>query len=253
MSVVRDYRQLEQRLERLSRRAWRVEPMGLVDGLRFYQVCSAKPSAGPTVLLSAGIHGEEPAGVEGVLEFLEAPGADWARLNWVVWPCINPYGWARNQRRSRQRLDVNRQFRGHTRCEHARLIKRLVAGRRFSVSLEFHEDVDGKGYYLYESRRHGRPWAAAILSRVARVLPLDPRPRIDGHPADGRGLILRTLTRSAMRRRRQWPMAYYLFAHHTDHVLGSETPVNAPLPRRVAAHLAALEAVVRQLTSDGKT
>ncbi|MCS7049705.1 MAG: M14 family metallocarboxypeptidase [Verrucomicrobiae bacterium] len=250
MPVVRDYRRLEQRLQRLSRRVWHVEPVGLVDGLRFYQVRPRKPRAGPTILLSAGIHGEEPAGVEAVLTFLESSPAGARVVNWIIWPCINPYGWERNQRRSRQGLDINRQFRGRTRCEHARLIKRLVAGRHFVLSLEFHEDVDGQGYYLYEGCRDRTPLAPAILARVARVMPLDPRPQIDGHRADGRGLILRPLTRAAMRRRRQWPMAYHLFAHHTDHVLGSETPVGAPLDRRVAAHLAALEVVIAAVSGD---
>lgn len=253
MPVVRDYRQLEQRLQRLPRRAWDVEPVGRVDGLPFYEVTSRRPAHGDPVLLSAGIHGEEPAGVEAVLSFLESPPPDWLRLNWVVWPCINPYGWERNQRRSRQGLDINRQFRGRTRSDHARLIKQRVAHRRFAVSLEFHEDVDAEGYYLYEGYRNRQPMAPAILARVAQVIPLDPRPRIDGHRTDGRGLILRPLNAAAMRRRRQWPMAYYLFLHHTDHVFGSETPVRAPLARRVAAHLAALEVVVRQLTSAKKT
>lgn len=244
MPTARDYRLLEQRLGRLSRRIWRVEPVGIVDGLPFYQVTPARTARSPSVLLSAGIHGEEPAGVEAILSWLESPSPGWDDIDWVIWPCINPYGWERNQRRSRQGVDINRQFRGRTRCEHARLIKRLVSGRRFAVSLELHEDVDGRGYYLYEGCRRRTPIAAAILAQVQRIMALDPRPRIDGHRADGRGLILRPLTRIAMLRRKQWPMAYYLFLHHTDHVLGSESPVKESLARRVAAHHCALDVVL---------
>lgn len=253
MPVVRDYWQLARRFERLPWRAWNVEPVGRVDGLPFYEITTRRPAPRDPVLLSSGMHGEEPAGVEAALSFLQSPPPDWLQLNWVVWPCINPYGWERNQRRSRQRLDINRQFRGRTRSDHARLIKQRVAHRRFAVSLEFHEDVGAKGYYLYEGCRNRQPMAPSILTWVAHVMPLDARPRIDGHRADGRGLILRPLTAAAIRRRRQWPMAYYLFLHHTDHVLGSEKPVRAPLARRVAAHLAASEVVVRQLTSAKKT
>ena len=63
------------------------------------------------ILITAGVHGEEPGGVEGALRWLE--GGEWAkwRVNWLVLPCINPYGWERNQRRNAQGRDINRQFR----------------------------------------------------------------------------------------------------------------------------------------------
>ncbi len=240
---VRDYRQLVRRLQAL--RHWQVTPVGEVLGYPWFEV--ERPGDRPTVLLSAGMHGEEPAGVEAVLRWLEAD--EWRRwpVSWRIFPCINPYGWERNYRRNRQRRDINRQFRHRTDTPEAELIKRLVRGRRFLFSMEFHEDVDASGYYLYEGRLHPPYWGEQILKAVARVIRLNPDPVIDGNPVTGKGLIHRHLDEATMRRRRQWPMAYHLFRHCTRHVLGSETPVGAPLETRVRAHLTALRACGRAL------
>jgi protein MpaA len=240
---VRDYREVVRRLQALP--DWRVTQAGEVWGYPWFQV--EHPGQQPTILLSGGMHGEEPAGVEAVLRWLE--GREWRRwpVSWLVFPCINPYGWERNYRRNRQRRDINRQFRARTDTPEAELIKRLVRGRRFLFSMEFHEDVDAAGYYLYEGRRHPPYWGERILRAVARVIRLNPDPVIDGNRASGEALIRRQLDEAALRRRAQWPMAYHLFRHCTEHILGSETPVRAPFETRVRAHLAALRTCGRAL------
>jgi hypothetical protein len=201
----------------------------------------------PTVLLSAGMHGEEPAGVEGVLRWLER--REWAkwRVNWFVLPCINPYGWERNQRRNAQRYDINRQFRNSSDCAEAELIKELVRGKRFLFSMEFHEDVEASGYYLYELRCAPPFVGEKILKVVGRSVPVSHDAVIDGSRVTARGLIRRDATRFAFQTRRRWPMAFHLFLNCTGHVLGSETPVRVPLERRAAAHNAALVTALRSL------
>jgi murein peptide amidase A len=133
-----------------------------------------------TVLLSSGIHGEEPGGVEGVLRWLE--GADWQkwRVNWFVMPCINPYGWERNQRFNAQGRDINREFRSPSEAPEAELIKRLLQGKTFLLSIEFHEDIDASGYYLYELQREPPFIGEKIVCAVEKVIPVNPDRVIDG-------------------------------------------------------------------------
>lgn len=230
-------------------RDWRVTQAGEVWGYPWFQV--EQPGRPPTVLLSGGMHGEEPAGVEAVLRWLEAD--EWRSwpVGWLVFPCINPYGWERNYRRNRQRRDINRQFRHRTDTPEAELIKRLVRGRRFLFSMEFHEDVDARGYYLYEGRLDPPYWGKQILKAVARVIRLHPDPVIDGNRVSDRAWIRRHLNATTLRRRPQWPMAYHLFRHGTTHVLGSETPVRAAFETRVRAHLTALRACGRAARGEG--
>jgi murein peptide amidase A len=235
----REYGTIIDRLRALK--GWRVTEVATIWGYPWFQVEHAGQS--PSVLLTGGMHGEEPAGVEAVLRWLEA-GETYGR-NWLVFPCINPYGWERNYRRNRQRRDINRQFRAKTNTPEAELIKRLVRGRRFLFSMEFHEDVDAAGYYLYEGRRTPPFVGEKILRAVTRTIHINPDPVIDGNAATGEGLIRRRLDKAALWRRPQWPMAYHLLRHCTDHILGSETPVSVPVDQRARAHVAALRTALK--------
>ncbi|MCG3150683.1 MAG: hypothetical protein PCFJNLEI_04174 [Verrucomicrobiae bacterium] len=234
---MRSYSELTDRLRAL--RGWKVRQVATIWEYPWFVVEPTVAKRAPTVLLSGGMHGEEPAGVEGVLRWLECgrPG----NINWLVFPCINPYGWARNQRRNRQRRDINRQFQRRTNTPEAELIKRLVKGRRFEFSFEFHEDVDASGFYLYELRRQPPYIGEQILQAVSRVTPINRDSIIDGNRATGHGLIRREIGRNMTRVRQRGPMAFHLFRHCTDHILGSESALTVPLAQRAQAHVTALE------------
>jgi murein peptide amidase A len=240
MGLVRDYREVSQRLRALPKREWRVEQVASVWGYPFYRVRRQIDRRALTVLLTAGIHGEEPGGVEGALRWLE--GGEWAkwRVNWFVLPCINPYGWERNHRRNAQRRDINRQFRHPAVCPEARLVIRLLKGRRFLFLLDFHEDVDSSGYYLYELRREPPFVGERIVAAVSKVIPINRDKVIDGNEATGLALIRREANLSRLKQRVRWPMAYHLFLTSCTHILGSETPVHFPLQQRARAHNVAL-------------
>ena len=247
MSRIRDYAQVVERLRALPRDQWRIKRVGGAWGYPWFSCERHEHRNAPTVLLSGGIHGEEPAGVEGVLRWLESGQAQRWPANWLVFPCINPYGWERNRRTNAQRRDINRQFRNLNDTPEVRLIRRVLRGRRFLFSIEFHEDVEASGYYLYELRRQPPFIGEHILRAVARVVHINSDAVIDGRRATGRGLIRRDAEMSALRKRRRWPMAFHLFLHCTDHVLGSETPVNVPLSQRAKAHVVALRTALECL------
>jgi protein MpaA len=250
MGRTRDYREVVHRLHALRGREWRVEQVGQVWGYPFFRVWRRIDRRAPTILVTAGIHGEEPGSVEGALRWLE--GAAWAkwRVNWFVLPCINPYGWERNQRRNAQRRDINRQFRNSNDCPEAELVKRLVKGQRFLFTLDLHEDVDAPGYYLYELCRKPPFVGERIVKAVGNVIPVNRDNVIDGNRATGPGLIRREANIDRLKRRLRWPMAYHLFLNCTDHILGSETPVRFPLQRRAVAHNLALRTALRALVTE---
>jgi hypothetical protein len=227
----------------LDRSEFRVTQVTEIESYPWFQI--ERTSGGPTVLLTGGMHGEEPGGVEGVLQWLESDEWRRWRVNWLIFPCINPYGWERNYRRNQQRRDINRQFRARTDTTEAELIKRIVRGCRFLFSMEFHEDVDAAGYYLYELRRQPPYIGEQVVRAVGKVVHINRDTIIDGNETTGEGLIRRVASASIMRRRRQWPMAYHLFRHCTDHILGSETPVNVPLKQRARAHVVALRTALK--------
>ena len=236
---MRSYAELIGRLRNLP--DWRVRQVSTVWDYPWFTVERTVSKRAPTVLLSGGMHGEEPAGVEGVLRWLESDRWRKYPVNWLVFPCINPYGWERNQRRNRQHRDINRQFRFSTSTPEAELIKRLVNGRRFEFSLEFHEDVDATGFYLYELRRQPPYIGEQMLRAVSRITPINRDRVIDGNRATGHGLIRREVGSNLPRARQRGPMALHLFQHCTDHILGCESALTVPLATRARAHVRALE------------
>ena len=247
MGRVRDYREIAQRLRVLPRREWRVEQAGRVWGYPFYRVRREIGRQAKTVLGTAGIHGEEPGSVEGALRWLES--GEWAkwRVNWFVLPCINPYGWERNQRRNAQGRDINRQFRNPAVCPEAQLVKRLVKGHRFVFVLDLHEDVDSPGYYLYELCQEPPFIGERAIAAVGKVIPINRNRVIDGNRATSPGLIRREANLSRLKQRLRWPMAYHLFLNGCRHILGSETPVHLPLQQRARAHNVALRTALSAL------
>jgi len=222
-------------------RDWQVRQVATVWDYPWFTVERTVSKHAPTVLLTGGMHGEEPAGVEGVLRWLESDRWRKYPVNWLVFPCINPYGWERNQRRNRQNRDINRQFCRRTNTPEAELIKRLVNGRRFEFSFEFHEDVDATGFYLYELRRQPPYIGEEILRAVARVTPINRDAIIDGNQTTGHGLIRREVGENMARVRQRGPIALHLFRYCTDHILGAESALTVPLATRARAHVTALE------------
>jgi hypothetical protein len=247
MGRVRDYSEVARRLHALPKREWRVEQVARIWGYPFYKVRRQIDRRAATILLTAGIHGEEPGGVEGALRWLE--GGEWSkwRVNWFVLPCINPYGWERNQRRNAQGRDINRQFRNPAVCPEAQLVTHQLRGRRFLFLLDFHEDVDSPGYYLYELRREPPYIGERIVAAVGKGIPLNRDKMIDGNRATGLALIRREANLSRLKQRPRWPMAYHLFLTSCTHILGSETPVNVPLQQRARAHNVALRTALSAL------
>lgn len=65
----------------------------------------------PRIILSAGIHGEEPAGVYTLLAFLNRGIANYLKqFSFLILPCLNPYGFTRGVHFSREVSDLNRSF-----------------------------------------------------------------------------------------------------------------------------------------------
>jgi protein MpaA len=217
-----------------------VEQFGEAAGCPQLALTRRTPGPRPRIYLSAGIHGDEPAGPLALLEMLEAGTFD-ERATWFICPLLNPAGFLRGARENAAGLDLNRDYR-NTRSEEIRAhISWLRRQPNFDLALCVHEDWEAKGYYLYEVNPLGRlSLAAPMLAAVAPDCPIDPSPLIDGREAEG-GIIRPVGDPWA---RELWPEAIYLRAHHATLGYTVESPSAFPLGQRVAAHRAALTAAL---------
>ena len=196
--------------------------------------------AGRRVLLSAGIHGDEPAGVEALCEWLESRAHVKFLQQWdiTMLPCINPWGYEYGTRENGDGRDLNREFNWSHPPQEV-LFVQSVLQQRFDLSLELHADEDSSGYYLYETSLSGVDIGHRILERTRTVMPVNLDATIDGKSADG-GVIARGGEPGTRTRQ---PMALYGLAHGIPCSLTLEAG-QSPLQRQVQAHLQAIEAAL---------
>jgi hypothetical protein len=206
-----------------------------------------------SVFVAAGIHGDEPGGVWAVLEFLKRfPNLPppYHQFEFTLLPCMNPYGYEHNTRENAQGLDLNRQFRKSDPPKEVRLVKDAVQDRAYSLVLEFHEDVDTPGFYLYELTQDGElSWGSEIIARVGKRFPVNRNSEIEGMPAEG-GLIYRGSSeipfREIIEQRRDWPQAFYHYINGSRHCFTTETPVFLTREERAEIHLTVLDMAIQK-------
>ena len=186
----------------------------------------------PSLYLSAGIHGDEPAAPWGLVEWGRTRLARWPGPL-VVFPCLNPSGLVRNLRTDRRGRDLNRCFEAPLPALLRRWGRVLArTGCRFDAAVCLHEDYDAQGIYCYELyRRNGPAFGAGALAAAARAIPPDPRPCIERRPACD-GLI----RRAGLPRLDGTPEAFALYTDWARLVLTFETPSEFSLFHRVRAH-----------------
>jgi predicted deacylase len=209
----------------------------------------------PRILLSAGIHGEEPAGVYALLDFLNrgiSPYLD--HFSFLILPCINPYGFTRGVRFASGVADLNRSFGNGTGVPEVAAVKELL--RRFPgpyrLAIDLHEtdtfmprgekpstEAIPAGFYLYETTPTGKPLLGPeILDKVRKAgHPVSRRRTVYG--AECRGGLIASIppqnpgypTLPEFNGTLDW---FLLQGGYTDHFIGTETPTAWPLKRRIA-------------------
>lgn len=249
----RDYDAFAERVRSLRTRGWDVREQGEVCGLPLFAAERA-PSDNASiaqVLVVGGIHGNEPAGVEAVVSWMESGRAESWPVRWLVLPCANPCGWLLDRRTASSKCDLNRSFSLAKCCAEIRFIRHVLAGRRFLFAMDFHEDSDAPGYYICEIKT-GAPFAGErVIAAVESVLPIWDAPKLDGRKAAARGCVRRSpVTQASLNRRRLWPIEFHLISHHTSHTFCSETPLSFPMEQRVRAHQIALETALAHSLPD---
>lgn len=188
--------------------------------------------------VSAGIHGDEPAGPLAVQRLVEENIWPEDGEIWLC-PCLNPTGFRLNQRENAESLDLNRQYllpRAPETIAHVAWLKQQPA---FNLALCLHEDWESHGFYVYELNPDQLPsLAEPMILEVEPVCPIDRSGEIEGRAAAG-GIVRPS---SDPLSRADWPEAFYLFQHHTRLAYTLEAPSDFPLATRVNALVAGVRA-----------
>ena len=201
-------------------------------------------------LISGGIHGDEPAGVETICTFLEKKVYKKFLGSWefTLLPCINPSGYEAGTRNNWEDIDLNRKFKEDQVPKEVAFAMGAL-DQTYDLDLELHEDIDSPGYYLFQKDKTPEvsPIGRAILDYVEQVHPLNLAEEIEELPAD-RGLISRLSEPGDME---WWPMALYAHARGCHHVFTLETSPALSMEVRVKAHLSAIQAALENVEKKG--
>lgn len=219
---------------------WAFEPMKVAAELELQTWRRVVPAPSQRIYISAGIHGDEPAGPLAVRHLLlDNPWP--ADIEVWLCPCLNPTGFPLNRRENSQGIDLNRQYLHMEAAETRAHVEWLKGAPEFDVTLCLHEDWESQGFYLYELNPDNRPsHAEGIIRRVADVCPIDLSAEIEERPAQG-GIVRPNVDPLS---RPQWPEAFWLLRNKTRHSYTLEAPSDFPLETRVAALVAAVRTVL---------
>ena len=196
----------------------------------------------PPIYISAGIHGDEPAGPLAALSLMEE-GAFPVDRHCIICPALNPGGLVLQTRENRQGTDLNRdyvhQFSAETAAHTRWLSSRPVPG----LFVSLHEDWETDGFYFYEINlgEDDEQRASELLGAVSAHFAPEPGSEIDGHAVRSPGWIFH---RAEADLPDSWPEAIWLAKRGCPLSFTFETPSKAALADRVAAHVAGVRSLL---------
>jgi protein MpaA len=191
----------------------------------------------------AGIHGDEPAGILGLMDFLrELDETPEIGRNFELWlyPVCNPGGYLAGTRESRSGKDLNREFWRGSGEREVQLLEREIALRRFDGIIALHSDDSSPGFYGFaRGDVLARQLLCPALAEAEKALPRDARPFIDGFKAVN-GMIHESYDGILCAPPEQSPQPFELIL---------ESPAGAPLADQRRAFSLALKAVLSEYNS----
>lgn len=231
--ILRNYAVLLKRLHELN---LPYHIIGEVTNCPIYLYHLESLSSNPAhILITGGVHGDEPAGVEAVLKFLARDNTELLEhFSFNIIPCINPYGYVHDKRENSKNVDINRSFEKEDVLE-AVIVKEAVRDKQYTLAIDFHEDYDAKGFYIYEGIRDGGLIGPKIAEVVQTIGPID---------TDDSGEDTEAIAQGVYKVNSKWGMqglAPYLLHKHSKHVIITETPTEWKLDQRIALHLGVLD------------
>ncbi|MEM9236273.1 MAG: M14 family metallocarboxypeptidase [Verrucomicrobiota bacterium] len=202
----------------------------------------SRQGKGTPTYLSAGMHGDEPAGPLAALELLRS-GFFEGEIPWMICPALNPTGLAAGTRENASGIDMNRDYMQRDSPEvraHAAWMESRPCPQTF---ISLHEDWESSGFYFYEINLGiDRPERAkAILDAVGSWFPPEPNALIDDHEVRAPGWIHHSAEADLPD---LWPEAIFLAKRGCELSFTFETPSSAGIDDRVAAHVAAVKAAL---------
>ena len=98
----------------------------------------------PNILITGGVHGYETSGVQGAIRFLETRASHYPQFNFIVAPCVSPWGYETINRWNPRAIDPNRSFYADSPAEEAAALMKYLDSNPlvFAAHFDLHETTD---------------------------------------------------------------------------------------------------------------
>ena len=204
------------------------------------------------VLITGGVHGDEPAGTYAALDLLLDPQTEnyFSEFTLHVFPCMNPWGYERHTRENAETIDLNRGFKESIEGTECKLFAKKLGelDLKYTFTMDMHEGSQSaewkdfalsenpNGAWLYESCRDhsirmGRPMIEAVRKEFD-VCDFDMV--YDDVCSDG--LISYPEDMKSADYATQDSFDAFLWKHYTEQSFTAETIEDWPMEDRVRAH-----------------
>lgn len=150
--------------------------VGRDDGFDIYKISTTGAHDDPKkirLVVTAGVHGEEPLGVSAALDLLTAYASDStlrSKVELVMYPALNPWGLANFSRVNRRGQNFYGGWRSERGYEVPRMLMRDLQGQRFDLALDLHGAWPFTKHYLIRTGPDG-----GLSERAMATIPLAER------------------------------------------------------------------------------
>ncbi len=156
----------------IEKQGWKHEKIGGDDAVLDLFFTPEKKSV--KMLITGGIHGDEPAGVISLFRFLSQNSTDALNIQLFVLPCINRWGFDNGKRRCELNTDLNRSFIGKGPLV-LDAYREWLGDRKFHYYLDCHEDFRFGKNYLFDAFFNQDEFAKDLIMEMKEKMSLQPR------------------------------------------------------------------------------
>ncbi|MBW2409259.1 MAG: M14 family metallocarboxypeptidase [Deltaproteobacteria bacterium] len=205
------------------------------------------------ILINAGIHGNEPAGVAFVLHLLEQLTQNPHQHRSVAMdliPLVNPWGWVHDIRFNRDGIDINRDFSTFD-SQESQIITKFLEDRHYDLMLDLHEDPSSSGFYVYQYGNDDISMAENLIDTIRNM----------GYPIEENVSMVILKTENGIIDAPMWGLRYlritgqlslanYYRLNNSQSVYTIETPTSLPLADRLIMQRTAVDGLITANTPD---
>lgn len=202
------------------------------------------------VLLVAGVHGTEPAGVEALIQIAEQLARNPSRYSAVsldIVPVVNPWAWVYGYRYNGDGEDVNRDF-SSRRTREARIIRELYDQHGpYDLLLDLHESKK-TGYFIYQYVSEEEGLGGEFVKLLTSLdKPLENNYREGLFKTTGGILQIPAASLLWISMGGRLSLEQYARLHGTRHAYTVETPLGDNFDQRVDVHRRTAETLISRL------